>query len=45
MQSDPENSTLNLSMRCSVTMEIEDYVDQQANSSVDYAYSFRCKPF
>jgi hypothetical protein len=22
-------------------LEIEDYVDQQANSSVDYAYSFQ----
>jgi hypothetical protein len=24
--------------------EIEDYVDQQVNSSVDYAYTFKPKP-
>nr|WP_314897669.1 cell surface protein SprA [uncultured Flavobacterium sp.] len=43
---DPENFTLSQSFNQVERhdFEIEDYVDQQANSSVDYAYSFQPKP-
>lgn len=43
---DPENFTFSQSFNQVERhdFEIEDYVDQQANSSVDYAYSFQPKP-
>jgi cell surface protein SprA len=43
---DPENFTFSQSFNevQRHDFEIEDYVDQQANSSVDYAYSFQSKP-
>jgi cell surface protein SprA len=44
---DPENFTFSQSFNQVERhdFEIEDYVDQQANSSVNYAYSFQPKPF
>ncbi|HEX9152499.1 MAG TPA: cell surface protein SprA, partial [Flavobacterium sp.] len=43
---DPENFTFSQSFNQVERhdFEIEDYVDQQANSSIDYAYSFQPKP-
>ena len=43
---DPENFTFSQSFNevQRHDFEIEDYVDQQANSSVDYAYTFQSKP-
>lgn len=43
---DPENFTLSQSFNEVERhdFEIKDYVDQQANSSVDYAYTFQSKP-
>jgi cell surface protein SprA len=43
---DPENFTFSQSFNQVERhdFEIEDYVDQQANTSVDYAYSFQPKP-
>jgi cell surface protein SprA len=42
---DPENFTfLSLTIKWRHDFEIEDYVDQQVSSSVDYAFSFQPKP-
>ncbi|WP_158980898.1 MULTISPECIES: cell surface protein SprA [unclassified Flavobacterium] len=43
---DPENFTFSQSFNQVERhdFEIEDYVDQQANSAVDYAYTFKTKP-
>jgi cell surface protein SprA len=42
---DPENFTFRSQLKVQRhDFEIEDYVDQQVNSSVDYAYTFKPKP-